>query len=112
MTVPVGNRAGRPVVVGWALGVALLVLVAVAVAVTMHLLGLGIARSVAVAAVRAVLQLAVVSVIIVAVVRSLWLSLRVRAGHARRGGADLGPRLTPDRNGLRWPFPLRSAPHR
>lgn len=99
MTVPVGGSGGSTVVVGWALGVALLVLVAVAVAVT-RLAGLGIARSVAVAAVRAVLQLAVVSVIIVAVVRSLWLSLGfvlVMLGVAALTSAR---RLTPDRNGL------------
>ena len=111
MTVPVGGSGGSTVVVGWALGVALLVLVAVAVAVT-RLAGLGIARSVAVAAVRAVLQLAVVSVIIVAVVRSLWLSLGfvlVMLGVAALTSAR---RLTPDEMACLRPFPLRSAPHR
>ena len=52
---------------------ALVVLVAIAVTVT-RLAGLGSARQVGTASVRGVLQLAVVSVVIVGVVRSLWLS--------------------------------------
>lgn len=70
---PVGGTGGSTVVVGWGLGSALLVLTVVAAAVT-GLAGLGIARRVTTAAVRAVVQLAAVSLVIVAVVRSLWLS--------------------------------------
>jgi putative ABC transport system permease protein len=103
--------AGSTIVVGWGLGVALLVLIAVAAAVT-GFAGLGIARRVTVAAVRAVLQLGVVSVIIVAVVRSLWLSLlfvMVMLGVAAFTSAR---RMTPDRSGLRagLPIALGAAP--
>jgi putative ABC transport system permease protein len=105
LTVPSGGSGGSTIVVGWGLGVALVVLVAVAAAVT-GLAGLGIARRVAIAAVRAVLQLAVVSVIIVAVVRSLWLSLAfvlVMLGVATLTSAR---RMTPNRTGLRAGFPI------
>ena len=65
--------AGSTVLIGWGLGVALLVLVAVGVAVGAA--GrLGVGRDVLTAAVRAAVQLAAVSAVIVAVVRSLWLS--------------------------------------
>lgn len=60
---------GASVVVGWGLGVALLVLVGVAVAVSV--LGrFAISRTLLVSAARAVVQLALVAMIIVAVVRS------------------------------------------
>jgi ABC-type iron transport system FetAB permease component len=52
----VGGAGGSTVVIGWGLGVALLMLAAIATAVT-GIAGLGIARRVATAAVRAVLQL-------------------------------------------------------
>ena len=52
---------------------ALVVLIAIAVTVT-RLAGPGSARQIGTASARAVLQLAVVSVVIVAVMRSLWLS--------------------------------------
>ncbi|HEY2222218.1 ABC transporter permease [Actinomycetospora sp.] len=65
---------GASVNVGWGLAAALLVLVGVAVAVS--LLGrFGIARALSVASVRAVLQLALVATVIVAVVRSWWLTV-------------------------------------
>lgn len=60
------------VVIGWGLGAALLVLVGLAVAVA-GFGRLGVGRDVLTAAVRAAVQLAAVSVVIVAVVRSLWL---------------------------------------
>jgi putative ABC transport system permease protein len=66
--------SGASVNVGWGLAAALLVLVAVAVAVS--LLGrFGIARALSVASLRAVLQLALVATVIVAVVRSWWLTV-------------------------------------
>ncbi len=65
--------AGSTVVIGWGLGVALLLLVVVgAVAATVGRLGVG--RDVVTAAARAALQLAAVSAVIIAVVRSLLLS--------------------------------------
>ncbi len=96
---------GSTVVVGWGLGVALLVLAAVATAVT-ALAGLGIARGVATAAVRAVLQLAAVSVIIVAVVRSLWLSLVFVLVMLGVAAATSARRMTPRRCGLLAAIPL------
>src|SRR5918998_374647 len=66
--------AGDPtIVIGWGLGVALLLLTTVAVAGA-GVAGFGVARQIGTASVRAVLQLAAVSVVVVAVVRSLWLS--------------------------------------
>jgi putative ABC transport system permease protein len=64
---------GSAVVIGWGLGAALLVLVAGAVLVA-GFGGLGVGRGAALAAGRAAVQLVAVSAIIVAVVRSLWLS--------------------------------------
>lgn len=64
---------GSSVIIGWGLGLALLVLLVIA-AVASMLARLGLARQVVVAAVRAVAQLAVVSLIIAVVARSLWWS--------------------------------------
>lgn len=65
---------GASVNVGWGLAAGLLVLVGVAVAVS--LVGrFGIARALSVASLRAVLQLALVATVIVAVVRSWWLTV-------------------------------------
>jgi putative ABC transport system permease protein len=65
---------GASVNVGWGLAAALLVLVGVAVAVS--LAGrFGIARGLSVASLRAVVQLALVATVIVAVVRSWWLTV-------------------------------------
>ncbi|WP_217991597.1 ABC transporter permease [Blastococcus aggregatus] len=61
------------VTLSWALGAVLLILVAGA-ATAAALSGLGQTRPIVVAAARAVLQLAAVSAVLVAVVRSLWLS--------------------------------------
>lgn len=58
----------------WRLAVVLLVLVAVAVFIS-RLAGMGVERDFVTAAVRAVVQLAVVALVIAAVMRSLWWSL-------------------------------------
>ncbi len=105
MTAPVGVPAGSTVVVGWGLGVALVVLAAVATAVT-GLAGLGIARGVASAAVRAVLQLGAVSVIIIAVVRSLWLSLAFVLVMLAVAAVTSARRMTPRRSGLLAAVPI------
>jgi putative ABC transport system permease protein len=64
---------GSAVVLGWGLGLALvlLMLIAAGSALALHS---GLSRQVLVAAARAVVQLAAVSSVIVAVARSLWLS--------------------------------------
>jgi putative ABC transport system permease protein len=64
---------GSTVLIGWGLAVALVVLLLIA-AGTALALHLGLGRQVVVAVVRAVVQLAAVSSVIVAVARSLWLS--------------------------------------
>ena len=64
---------GSTVVIGWGLAVALVLLLLIA-AGTATALHLGLSRQVAVAVVRAVVQLAAVSSVIVVVARSLWLS--------------------------------------
>jgi putative ABC transport system permease protein len=65
---------GSAVVVGWGLGLAVLLLLLVA-AVSAAVAQLGVGGQVVVAAARAVAQLAVVSSVIVVVARSLWLSV-------------------------------------
>jgi putative ABC transport system permease protein len=99
MTPPSGGAGGSTVVVGWGLGVALLVLTVAAVAVT-TLAGLGVGRRIATAALRAVVQLAIVSVVIVAVVRSLWLSLTFVLVMLAVAAVTSGRRMTPDRCGV------------
>ena len=105
MTGALGGSGGSTVVIGWGLGVALLVLTAVATAVT-GFAGLGIARRVATAAARAVLQLAVVSVVIVAVVRSLWLSLGFVLVMLTVAAVTSARRMTPHRSGLLAGVPI------
>ena len=84
---------------GGGLAVALLVLVAVAVVVS--LLGrFGISRDLATAAVRAVLQLAVVATVIVAVVRSWWLTVAFVAVMLTVASYTSARRMTPDRSGF------------
>ena len=86
----VGGLSGSTVVIGWGLGVALVVLTALGAVMTLvGGLGMRVGRGIVTAAARAVLQLAVVSAVIVAVVRSLWLSA-VRAAHAGGRGRDVG----------------------
>jgi putative ABC transport system permease protein len=91
--------------------VALLVLVAVAAAVT-GLAGLGIARRVVVAGARAVVQLGVVSLVIVAVVRSLWFSLVFVLVMLVVAAVTSARRMTVHRSGLRAvvPIALGAAP--
>ncbi|MCD2195786.1 ABC transporter permease [Actinomycetospora endophytica] len=90
---------GASVNVGWGLAAALLVLVAVAVAVSL-VARFGIARMLSVASLRAVVQLALVATVIVAVVRSWWLTVAfvlVMLGVASWTSAR---RMTPHRSGL------------
>jgi len=87
------------------MGVALLVLTVVAAAVT-GLAGLGIARGVATAAVRAVLQLGAVSVVIIAVVHSLWLSLAFVVVMLGVAAVTSARRMTRQRNGLLAAVPI------
>jgi putative ABC transport system permease protein len=90
---------GSTVVVGWQLGVALGVLVLLAVGAALAA-GFGTARQSLVAAVRAMVQLAAVSAVILAVVRSWWstaLFVLVMFGVASWTSAR---RMTPRRSGL------------
>lgn len=68
-----GVTGGATVVIGWGLAAALLALVGLAVAAN-GIGALGSGRAAATAALRAVLQLGAVSLVIVAVVGSLWLA--------------------------------------
>jgi len=106
-----GGSGSSTIVVGWGLGVALLVLTAVAATVA-GLAKLGIARQITVAAVRAALQLAGVSVIIVAVVHSLWLSLAFVLVMLAVAAVTSARRMTPNRSGLHAlvPIALGAAP--
>ena len=91
---------GSAVVVGCGLAAALLVLTAVAAGIA-AVGGLGTARDSAMAAARAVVQLAVVSAVIVAVVRSWWATVGfvlVMLGVASWTSAR---RMTRDRSGLK-----------
>ena len=102
---------GSTVVIGWGLGVALRAAV-VAAAGAAASAGWVSRAGVAIAAVRAVLQLAVVSVVIVAVVRSLWLSLGFVLVMLAVAALTSARRMTPDRNGLlaALPIALGAAP--
>ena len=87
------------VTLGWGLAVALAVLVGIAVAVS--LLGrFGISRALVTASVRAVLQLAVVATIIVAVVRSWWLTVAFVLVMLTVASFTSARRMTRDRTGL------------
>jgi len=102
---------GASVTIGWGLAVALVVLVSIAV--TVSLLGrFGISRALVTASVRAVLQLAVVATIIVAVVRSWWLTVAfvlVMLGVASLTSAR---RMTRHRSGLLAAAAIGSEPPR
>lgn len=87
------------ITLGWGLAVALAVLVGIAVAVS--LLGrFGISRALVTASVRAVLQLAVVATIIVAVVRSWWLTVAFVLVMLTVASFTSARRMTRDRTGL------------
>ena len=100
--------AGSTVVIGWGLAAALIVLVGIAAGVAAA--GrLGVTRQMVTAAARAAVQLAVVSLVIVAVIGSLWLSaafalfmLAVAAGTSAR-------RMTRDRTGLLAVVPIATG---
>ena len=108
---PPGPTGGSTVVVGWGLGAALLVLTLIAVAVS-GFAGLGVARRIGTAAVRAVLQLAAVSLVIVAVVRSLALSLLFVLVMLTVAAVTSARRMTRHRSGLHAvvPIALGAAP--
>ena len=90
---------GASVTVGWGLAVALVVLVGIAVVVS--LLGrFGISSALATASVRAVLQLAVVATIIVAVVRSWWLTVAFVLVMLSVASFTSARRMTRHRSGL------------
>lgn len=90
--------SGASVTVGWGLAVALVVLVGIAVAVSLP--GrFEISRALAAASVRAVLQLAVVATIIVALVRSWWLTVAFVLLMLGVAAVTSGRRMTRDRSG-------------
>jgi putative ABC transport system permease protein len=90
---------GASVTVGWGLAVALVVLVGIAAVVS--LLGrFGISRALVTASVRAVLQLAVVATIIVAVVRSWWLTVAFVLVMLSVASFTSARRMTRHRSGL------------
>jgi putative ABC transport system permease protein len=108
VTLAGGGAGGSTVIIGWGLALALVVLVAIAVTVT-RLAGLGSARQIGTASARAVLQLAVVSVVIVAVVRSLWLSGLFVLVMLCVAAVTSGRRMTPSRSGLLAVLPIVSG---
>ena len=90
---------GASVNVGWGLATALLLLVGIAVAVS--LLGrFGITRALWVASLRAVVQLAVVATVIVAVVRSWWLTVAFVLLMLGVASWTSARRMTTDRSGF------------
>jgi putative ABC transport system permease protein len=90
---------GASVTVGWGLAAALLILVGVAA--TVSLVGrFGISRALVVASVRAVIQLALVATIIVAVVRSWWLTAGFVAVMFAVACWTSSRRITTSRSGL------------
>ena len=99
---------GSTVVIGWGLAAALLILVGLAVAANAAG-SLGLAGNVATAAVRAVVQLGVVSGIIVAVVRSLWLACGFVLVMFTIAVLTSGRRMTPGRSGLLAAVPIAAG---
>ena len=99
---------GSTVVIGWGLAAALLLLTAVAVVVT-GLGGLGVARASARAALRALVQLAAVSALVVAVVGSLWLSATFVLVMLGVAAFTSGRRMTPGRAGLLAVLPIAAG---
>jgi UDP-glucose/iron transport system permease protein len=101
---------GSTVVVGWSLGLALFVLTALGATVTLvGGLGMPVGRGVVTAAGRAVVQLGVVSAIIVAVVRSLWLSAAFVLVMLLVASVTSARRMTGDRSGLLAVVPIASG---
>jgi putative ABC transport system permease protein len=99
---PVG---GSTVVIGWGLAAALLLLATWA-AVVAGLGGLGVGRASATAALRALVQLAAVSAVIVAVVGSLWLSVAFVLVMLGVAAFTSGRRMTPAGSGLLAVLPI------
>ena len=101
---------GSTVVVGWGLAATLLVLTAIGSAMALlGGLGVRVGRGVVTAAVRAVLQLAVVSAVIVAVVRSLWLSAAFVLFMLVVAAMTSSRRITDDRSGLLAVVPIAAG---
>ena len=105
LVTPPMAAGGPTIVIGWGLGVALLLLTIVAVAVA-GFAELGVARQIGTASVRAVLQLAAVSVVVVAVVRSLWLSALFVGVMLAVAALTSARRMTRDRSGLYAVLPV------
>jgi UDP-glucose/iron transport system permease protein len=102
--------AGSTVVVGWGLGVALLILVVLgAAAMLVGGLGVRVGRGVVTAAARAVAQLALVSAVILVVVRSLWSSVAFVLVMLLVASATSARRMTGDRSGLLAIAPIASG---
>jgi putative ABC transport system permease protein len=99
---------GSTVVIGWGLAAALLALVGLAVAANAAG-SLGLAGSAATAAFRAVLQLGVVSLIIVSVVGSLWLSSLFVLVMFAIAALTSARRITPERAGLLAAVPIAAG---
>lgn len=99
---------GSAVVLGWGLGAALLALVVVAVLVA-GFGRLGVGRDTATAALRALVQLAAVSAVIVAVVGSLLLSAAFVLVMLLVAGVTAGRRATPSRSGLLALLPIAAG---
>jgi putative ABC transport system permease protein len=89
---------GSPVTLGWGLGIALAALLALAVAAALAA-RIGTALPTATAAVRATLQLAAVSLVIVAVVRSVWATWVFVVAMVAIASFTSGRRITPLRCG-------------
>jgi putative ABC transport system permease protein len=106
----VGGLTGSTVVVGWGLAATLLVLATVGSAMTLFGgLGARVGRGVVTAAGRAVVQLAVVSAVIVAVVRSLWLSAAFVLFMLVVAVVTSARRMTEDRSGLLAVLPIAAG---
>jgi putative ABC transport system permease protein len=99
---------GSAVVIGWGLGAALLALVVVAVAAA-GFGRLGVGRAAGTAALRALVQLAVVSAIIVAVVGSLPLSVAFVLVMLIVAALTAARRMTPSRSGLLAVLPIAAG---
>jgi putative ABC transport system permease protein len=96
------------VVIGWGLAGALVILMGLSVAANAAG-SLGLTRNVATAAVRAVLQLAAVSGIIVGVVRSLWLSAGFVLVMFTVAALTSAQRMTSERSGLLTAVPIAAG---
>lgn len=91
---------GSPVALGWGLGIALAALLALAVTAALAA-RIGTAGPTVTAAIRATVQLAAVSGVIVAVVGSLWATVTFVAAMVVIASLTAGRRITPGASG-RW----------